>query len=123
VIGGDPTGLVFLLPLDHADLQTAACALSKPLVVSRKAVVAVLRGLNQGILLPELVQCWASFVRRGYIAGSTDGPLRPLDIEYEDAWEEAIAATVSRLDEIGDILDGDVQRDEVLDLLQLLADH
>ncbi len=58
--------------------------------------------------------------RRGYVAGRDLHAIRPLDIDYEDACEEEIAAAVSRLDEIGDLVDGEVSTGEILDLLQLL---
>lgn len=84
--------------------------------------MGVLRGLIVRAWPPEQAQSWASFVRRGYIAGRSDRPIRPLDIEYDDACEEEIAAAVSRLDEIGDVVDGEVTTGEVLDLLRLLGE-
>jgi hypothetical protein len=54
---------------------------------------SVLHGLLGGAISPDLPQAWASFVRRGYAAGS-GGPIRPIDIDYEQACEDDIAETV-----------------------------
>jgi hypothetical protein len=88
----------------------------------RPSAVSVLKGLRRGTISPEQAQGWASFVRRGYIARSGAGSVRPLDIAYEEAWEDAIAEAVSRLDQIGDVVDGDVTAGEIHDLLQLLGE-
>lgn len=123
VLAGDPLALSLIMPVSLADLREAATALKSPLVVTRTAAVSVLKGMNGATYSSEQVQGWASFVRRGYVAGRAEGPIRPLDIAYEEAWEEAIATAVSRLDEIGDVVDGDVTAGEVLDLLQLLGER
>lgn len=82
----------------------------------------VLRGPYDSAFSPELTQAWASFIRRGYVAEPGGGPIRPIDIDYEQAYEDDIAETVSRLDEIGDLVDGEVSSDGVLALLQLLGE-
>jgi hypothetical protein len=64
----------------------------------------------------------ASFVRAGCVANDSRGPIRPIEIDFEDAWEDAIAETVSRLDEIGDVVDGEVTSSEILALLHLLGE-
>ena len=111
-----------LIALEHAELREAVVAIPTPLVISREAAVAVLTGLHERVISCEQAQGWASFVRRGYIANRADGPIQPLDIAYEEEWEEGIAATVSRLDELGAAIDGDISMGEMLHLLQLLAD-
>ena len=45
-----------------------------------------------------------------------------VNIDFEEAFEDAISAAVSRLDEIGDLVDGEVTTDEALNLLQLLGE-
>lgn len=122
VVGGDPGALPLIIPIALADLREAAAELGSPLLVTRAAAVSVLKGLHEATYSPEQAQRWASFVRRGYVARAAEGPIRPLDIAYEEAWEEAIAAAVSRLDEIGDVVDGEVTQGEVFDLLQLLGE-
>jgi hypothetical protein len=114
---GDPRAMAVVVAADHQALRDSA---PSRLVVSRAAAVAVLVGLNQGTITPVEAQQWASFVRWGFVAGNS-GPAMPLDIDYEDAWEDAIVEAVGRLDQIGDLVDGEVTRGEVLDLLQLLG--
>jgi hypothetical protein len=116
-VSGDPHAMSVVAAADHTDLRATA---PSPLAVSREAAVAVLLGLNQGTITPDEAQRWASFVRWGH-AADTSGPIRPLDIDYEDPWEDAIVEAVGRLDQIGDLVDGEVTPGEVLDLLQLLG--
>lgn len=122
-LGGDPEAVAVLSHVDHADLLEAQVDAGQPLTLTREATVAVLRGLLDHQFTPADVQSWASFMRRGYIAGHTvRGPIEPLEIEFDDAWEDAISAIVSRLDEIGDAVDGEVTTSEILDFLQLLGE-
>jgi hypothetical protein len=116
-VRGDPHAMAVVAAADHQDLRATA---PTRLVVSRDAAIAVLLGLNQGTITPDEAQRWASFVRWGHVAG-TSGPIAPLDIDYEDAFEDHIVEAVGRLDQIGDLVDGEVTRGEVLDLLQLLG--
>lgn len=122
VLQGDPGALAVIESLEHSDLMSVAAELHRPAIIRRSAVVDVLRGFLVEAWTPAQVQAWASFVRRGYVAGRRDCPIRPLDIEYDFACEDEIAAAVSRLDEIGDLVDGDVTSGEVFDLLQLLGE-
>jgi hypothetical protein len=120
VLAGRPSAVLLLEMVSHDHLAAAAASLDMRLEVSRDATVGVLRGLADGTLAPGDVQRWASFVRRGYTTSAVS-PVRPLDIEYESSWEDCIAEAVSRLDEIGDSIDGDVTPEEVCELLQMLG--
>ncbi|MGO4860231.1 hypothetical protein [Arthrobacter sp. 2MCAF14] len=121
VLKGEVLSLPVLMSIDHVALREAAASFGGALVISPGAVVSVLRGLDQGVYPNDLVQSWASFVRRGYIANQKGGPIQPLNIDYEEVWENPIVEAVSRLDEIGDIIDGEISSDEVRDLIQLLG--
>ena len=59
---------------------------------------------------------------RGQANPGQSRPVQPLNIEYEDAWEEASVEAVSRMDEIGDIIDGEISSDEVRNLVQLFGE-
>lgn len=111
-----------ILSAEHGEILKAAEVLGAPLVVPRTAAIAVVRGLVDGAFAPEAAQAWASFVGAGFVANRSTGPIRPVAIEFEEAWEDAISAAVSRLDEIGDLIDGEVTTGEALDLLQLLGE-
>jgi len=121
VVGGDPLRMRVIASLSHRDLQAALANAHGTLVVTRLATIAVLKGLLDDSWTPVQAQAWASFVRRGYVAGRARHPIRPLDIGYEAAFEDGVARAVSRLDEIGDAVDGVVSTSEILDLLQLLG--
>lgn len=119
---GDANAIVEISTADHSSLQAAERSIAAPLVVRRAAAVNILRGLIDGRFAPSAVQAWASFMRRGFLEGTVEGPIQPIDIEFEAAWEDAISAIVSRLDEIGDVIDGEVTTGEALNLLQLLGE-
>lgn len=78
--------------------------------------------MDQGVFPPDLVQSWAFFVRRGCIENPKGGPIQLLNIDYDEAWEDAIVEAVSGLDEIGDVIDGEISSDELRDLIQLLGE-
>ncbi|MBT1004023.1 hypothetical protein KIH31_15660 [Paenarthrobacter sp. DKR-5] len=122
LVKGDLRGLPMVLLADHATIREVAAAAGEPLIVTRLATVLVLRGLLDGTFSSALAQAWASFVRRGYVAGSGDGPVLPIDIEFAHADEDGISTAVSRLDEIGDVIDGQLSSAEILALLQLLGE-
>lgn len=122
VIRGDLGSLGAILSAEHSEVLKAAEALGAPLIVPRTAAISVVRGLVDGACAPETAQAWASFVGAGFVANRSTGPIRPVDIDFEEAWEDAISAAVSRLDEIGDLIDGEVATGEALDLLQLLGE-
>lgn len=75
-------------------------------------MVDLSRRLQRGEVTGGEAQRWASFVRRGFVAG--DGsrlPVTPLLIDYEPEHEDAIVEVIGRLDEIGDVIDGEVPDD------------
>jgi hypothetical protein len=59
-------------------------------------------------------------MRWGYLPSGSTGPIRPLDIEYEPQHEEAIVECLARLDELGDIIDGELRPGEAAELLRAL---
>lgn len=120
---GDLTAVAYVSRASHASLRDAEMSIGQPLIVTRMATVRVLHGLIDDRFSPAVAQAWASLARRGYAGGLVEsGPIKPIDIEFEEAWEDAISTAVSRLDEIGDAIDGEVTAAEVLDLLQLLGE-
>lgn len=121
VVDGDVRSLGAILTVAHEQIREAAEALGTQLVVSRSAASSVLQGVLGKAFSPAEAQAWASFARRGYAVTAADGPVKPLDIEFEEPWEDEISAAVSRLDEIGDVVDGEITSDEALNLFQLLG--
>jgi len=76
--------------------------------------------MRLGQTVPSDVQQWASFVRRGYIVGAKTSAVEPINIDYEVSHEEQIAEIVSRLDGIGDIVDGNISDDELAAMIHTL---
>jgi len=89
------------------------------LALSPDAVKRVLNGLLKRGVLPEQAQAWASFVKRGYVSGAS-GPISPIQITYDPNHEDAIVEAVARLDELGDLIDGSMDDDEIRRLLEHL---
>jgi hypothetical protein len=89
------------------------------LTIKASAVTRVLTDLGHMKIAAEQAQAWASFVRRGYI--STDNePVQPIDVPYQADREEAIGEAISRLDELGDLIDGTISDDELQHLIETL---
>jgi hypothetical protein len=78
-----------------------------------KALLKVLGQLRRHEVTAGEVQKWASFIRRGYVAGIGGKTVVPLLIEYEPTTEDVIVEVIARLDEIGDAIDGVVSDDEI----------
>jgi hypothetical protein len=94
----------------HALLTAQAQALA--LILRRPALHHVLVTLSHDRRATQLIQRWASFVRRGYI-GPVNVPIAPLDITYDAAHEDTMVDIISRLDELGDLIDGTIDDAEL----------
>ena len=92
--------------------------LTTELVVHAEGIAKVLRSLSAQSIDAQTAQRWALFVRRGFFERrSPDKCIKPISIDYDDAYEDAIAEAVSRIDEIGDLIDGDVPDETETELL------
>jgi hypothetical protein len=107
-VAGDATAMGEIGSAAHADVLHAGVGLR--LVVTRRAVARVLTALLDRAIDPEIAQRWASFIKRGIAAGGS-GAVRPLDIEWED--EDLLAEVLGRLDELGDLIDGEMSDAEL----------
>lgn len=119
VVAGDVRRLPLLLSAPQAALDDIA-ATRPPLSVSCSALVRVLEAWRRGDCGADEVQQWASFVRRGYVAGKAAGPLRPIEIAYDASDEALIAEIIGRFDEIGDLIDGHLEETEQFEMLRAL---
>lgn len=99
--------------------DVSALEVSEHLVLGPEAVARVLSDLDRGVVDGKSAQQWASFIRHGYLASSSDrGPVTPIFLPYEASHEDSIVEAIARLDEIGDMIDGHVPTsDEIADLL------
>jgi hypothetical protein len=116
VVAGDIKAFAILAAQSETSLRKHADQLPD-LILSVPAVLAVLDAWERGDVSPQQVQAWASFVRRGYISGSGPGPVTPIPIDYDVHDEDRIAEAIARLDEIGDLIDGNPSPGEVRSLL------
>ena len=116
-VEGDLEALSVLFEHPHGTLQKCRAEL-RELVLTAASVRKVPEALKFHTASPDLAQQWASFVRRGFIAGRTRGPIMPIEIDYEASVEEEIVHALSRLDEISDLVDGEIGDEEVAELLQ-----
>jgi hypothetical protein len=118
-VQGDFTAFADLLKQPHETIQARRTLLPE-LVLTAKAVRQVLQALQRSEVSPEVVQRWASFVRRGFVTGTQAGPVIPIDVEYEASVEEQIADAIARLDELGDSIDGEIRNEELAQMIRSL---
>jgi hypothetical protein len=123
VLRGDATRLHELRPVSRESL-VEACRQTAAAVSARDAV-AIFENLASGRISKVQAQEWASFVRWGLVPGTLDQEYlkQPIEIPYADANENAIAEAVSRLDELGDIIDGEISEQERAELIVALLDQ
>lgn len=116
LLSGDANTTRVLAYLPQEELLDAAREVE--LLVRPEAVARVLRQLSNHSIEGGMAQQWASFIRRGYFENQpADRGGKPLEIDYDSAYEDAIVEVVSRLDEIGDAVDGDVPGEAETELL------
>ena len=58
---------------------------------------------------------------RGYIPDTADGPVSPLQIDYEPDFEETIVSAIGRFRELGDEVDGKIEPTELTTLARRLT--
>lgn len=118
-VEGDVNALNILREVPHEGVAEAAEGME--LVLTRESLAIVLRKLMRQDISETHVQQWASFMRRGFIARQRR-PIRPISIEYQSCYDQQIADIIARLDEIGDVVDGDPPTEgEISDFLALLG--
>jgi hypothetical protein len=118
VLAGDVSAMSEIEATGHDELSVAVVGV-RSILTAQAVCRAIQMSLPGGCSDIEL-QHWASFVKRGYVGGLL-GPIRPMDIEYELDQEETIAEIVGRMDELGDIVDGEISLSERMGWLDRLA--
>jgi hypothetical protein len=121
-VAGDLSALSLIEAEPHSRLR-ALSHVVPTLAVDAHAASSVLRQLRAREITSQQAQRWASFVRRGYIAGHATGPVKPIDINFDPGAEDEIAEVISRLDELGDEVDGTIDDAEIAALLSALEVH
>ena len=118
VASGDLRQLDALAVIPQSDIEQARCQLGV-MQLNRSGLRRVITALREGKVTISSAQRWASFVSRGYFGGN-NGRVQPIQIAYDIDAEGLIADTVSRLDELGDQVDGKIDDLELANMLQLL---
>jgi hypothetical protein len=118
-VHGDMNAFLIVLTQPHETLHQCRNALSG-LVVTPDTLRKLLIEIQEHRIDLGILQKWASFVRWGFIAGATKGPISAIDIDYDSSAEELIADIVARLSEIGDEIDGTITDEEIIKWLDLL---
>jgi hypothetical protein len=116
LVAGDVSKVSVVRSVSQSDLEWACGETTFEL--TNVAVIEVLGKLANGFITDSEAQLWASFVRRGFAEGSSIGAVRPLNIEWSIHHEDAIAEAISRLDELGDLIDGTI---DVIEIRNLIA--
>ena len=119
---GDLDLLAIVLKQPHAIIQECRSMLPR-LVITTTTICKVLMDLQQHRITAEQAQKWASFVRRGYVAYKQKGPIKPIEIDYDITVEDLIADVISRLDEIGDLIDGTISEEKLKMMIRQLSDE
>lgn len=118
IMTGDLSMVGAVAGAPHVNVQRAWQE-SKQHTLATAAVRHVLRQLLDQTADPLTVQQWASFVMRGYLE-RVGPPIHPVAIEYEESYEDEIVEALHYLDQIGDLIDGEVEPDRVRELLVAL---
>lgn len=119
-VNGDVPAVARLADLSHLELVGAASHTSR-LIVTPKSVLRALESYRRGEVSAIELHRWAWFIMRGYIPGTSDGPLSALEIGYQEHTEDEIAAALTKLSELGDKLDGTLEPRELDDLARRLG--
>jgi len=119
-VNGDVDAFIQVMEIPHAELSGHE-AMPLTFVVTVPAVERVLAAWESSRVSEVLVQRWASFVRSGFVGRPGIFPVKPLDNEFDPQHEEQINDAVGRLDEIGDVIDGEPTVHKVRALLNHLV--
>lgn len=116
---GDVSAFSFVRSASQTELRQAFTEISD-IEVTREAVIRVLRSWDNRQYPDEQIHKWASFIRRGYLENKNDTPIMALDIQYRLDDEGVISHVISRLDQIGDRVDGIIDHEERQQLIGIL---
>jgi hypothetical protein len=120
-VNGDLEAYAELKRHPQDELVASMASARIPLQVTATSLRTLLARYRTKEVDPESLQQWASFIRRGYFPSKSSEAVKPIPIAYEAEFDEPIADTVSRLDEIGDSVDGALTEEEVSEFQQALS--
>ena len=118
VLSGDIGAMQKLRSWSSHDLNDLAAASEYELPA--RAVVRVLEEYDAGMWPQADVQEWAQLMRWGVLFGPDRSPFPEFVVEYAPDAEDAIIEALARLDELGDIIDGELRPGEAAELCAAL---
>ena len=113
-VGGDLAALELLKSIRVERIEEQAAGLE--LIVEARVVAQVLAEFDAGTAQADVVQRWAEFIRWGHLPGTAGPRLSNVYVDYEAEAEDAIIEALARLDELGDIVDGELRPGEAAQL-------
>jgi hypothetical protein len=117
VLGGDVAALAGL-KADSADEALQVTRDLRP-CVSAAIVSQVLSAFDREEISASETQAWASFMQHGNVS-IPRWRFTYVDIEWESAKEKEIAEALARMEELGDLIDGEISHAEAADLIAAL---
>lgn len=93
----------------------------EPVIVTKKDIYRVLIDFKNGLINRVEIQQWASFIRRGYFSTSVENSTSPINLNYDILDEEIIVEVISRLDELGHKINGEITKSKINKWLKNLA--
>ena len=119
VLDGNLNYMPYIRNADHNELKNITSSI-EPLNLSKSSLIKILIDLESNRDHSEEIQNWASFIRRGYSKNDNYVEIDPILIEYNEDEEEVMSDIISRLDELGDEIDGDISSEEILLFIEQL---
>lgn len=109
VFAGDAAAMAEAWAFDDEAIESAYDELGRP-ALTASAVVRALKSLGQ--VDDVWLERWAWFFRLGLMPDPTRPPRVALDVDWGPEFEEETALALSRLSELGDMVDGTISPDE-----------
>ena len=120
-IQGQIESLDQLLEYSHAQLLEASLRLSpSERTLTKKNLYRLLIEFQKGQFSDTKIQLWATWIRHGFLPNHGAGPIKPVDIEYESEHEELINEVTLRLEELGEVVDGEISSNELSAMISQL---
>lgn len=128
LILGDLSQIESLRSISHSEIQMALEKQKLP-KLTQKTVLEILTQFSKGLIPQTTIKHWALLMLRG-IWGTwqttslvKDSKLNAIAIEivFEPSFEDQIVETLSRLDELGDAVDGKLNQTDLNKMIQTLS--
>lgn len=121
ILSGDVKHMQILADQRLNDVAQVAETMSpQERTLTAEAVKRVLMALSAGKNTPEEMQAWTSFVKRGYFP-TREKRFKTIEFLRQEDREGAIVEALFRMDELGDLIDGTMDDDEIRQHIEQLG--